>query len=280
MCACVYVCVCECVCVFELVPKLFMEAAHGSLEAVAREQGCTESRLIGRVSRHTLPSTASFANLTALYNAVKKAVVGISSSSISSAQPCFLATTGSSLVFSTRFSEAGSEEASTAVTAPCIAIPPTAAQGKRKRQLCEDQEDGVVKARRRLSATSSLATAHELDTAQRVVEQVLRLRGPAGEVLVQSYALLTKKLKPTDASPSVVVAIRLSSGIAVSIAALKRCLGGCWQDGLVSSESSVNGVCDRDLPLTEEGAASMSMGNLPLLIVTSIPKPPAGASDA
>lgn len=264
---------------FELVPKLFMEAAHGSLEAVAREQGCTESRLIGRVSRHTLPSTASFANLTALYNAAKRAVVG-SSSSISSAQPCFLATTGSSLVFSTRFSEAESEGASTAVTTPCIAIPPTAAQGKRKRQLCEDQEDGVVKARRRLSATSSLATAHELDTAQRVVEQVLRLRGPAGEVLVQSYALLTKKLKPTDASPSVVVAIRLSSGIAVSIAALKRCLGGCWQDGLVSSESSVNGVCDRDLPLTEEGAASMSMGNLPLLIVTSIPKPPAGASDA
>ena len=269
--------------VFELVPKLFMEAAHQSLEAVAREQGCTESRLIGRVSRHTLPSTASFANLTALYNAAKKAVVGSSSSSsnsISNAQPCFLATTGSSLVFSTRFSEAESEEASTAVTAPCIAVPPTAAQGKRKRQLCEDQEDGIVKARRRLSATSSLATAHELDTAQRVVEQVLRLRGPAGEVLVQSYALLTKKLKPTDASPSVVVAIRLSSGIAVSIAALKRCLGGCWQDGLVSSESSVNGVCDRDLPLTEEGAASMSMGNLPLLIVTSIPKPPAGASDA
>ena len=277
MCVCVCVYVCESVCVFELVPKLFMEAAHGGLEAVAREQGCTESRLIGQVSRHTLPSTASFANLNALYRAVGSSS---SSISISSAQPCYLSTSGSALVFSTRFSEAESEDSSTAGTTPRIAIPPTAAQGKRKRQLCEDQEDGVVKARRRLSATSSLATARELDTAQRVVEQVLRLRGPAGEVLVQSYALLTKKLKPTDASPSVVVAIRLSSGIAVSIAALKRCLGGCWQDGLVSSESSVNGVCDRDLPLTEEGAASLSMGNLPLLIVTSIPKPPAGASDA
>ena len=159
--------------------------------------------------------------------------------------------------------------------------PSTAAQGKRKRELCEDQEEGVDKARRRLAAANNGPTsAQELDVAQRVVEQVLRLRGPSGEVLVQSYALLTKKLKPTDESPSVVVAIRMSSGIPVPVASLKRCMGACWQDGLVSSESSVNGVCDRDLPLTDEGAASMAMGNLPLLIVTSVPKPAAGASDA
>ena len=105
------------------------------------------------------------------------------------------------------------------------------------------------------------------------MERVLSLRGPAGEVLVQSYAMLTRKLKPTDALPSVVIAVRLNSGIPVPVSSLKRCLGPCWKDGVVSSESSVNGVCDRDLPLTEEGMASKRMGNLPMLIVTSIPNP-------
>lgn len=249
------------------------EAAHGSLSLLARAQGCTDSRLVGSVSRHTLPSTASFANMSVLHQAAKAAVVGSGG-----AARTYVATSGSALVFSARF-----EAAVSATTTPSSppSVPPVVVQGKRKRELCEDQEAGVDKARRRLAAASNgPSSTQELDVAQRVVEQVLRLRGPSGEVLVQSYALLTKKLKPADESPSVVVAIRMSSGIPLSVAALKRCMGECWHDGLVSSESSVNGVCDRDLPLTEEGSASMAMGNLPLLIVTSVPKPPAGASDA
>ena len=245
-----------------------VQAAHSSLSLVARAQGCTDSRLVGSISRHTLQPTASFANVSALHQAAKAAGAGGST-----APRAFVATSGSALVFSARFEPAAAT--------PAPPAPPSAAQGKRKRELCEDQEEGVDKARRRLAAANNGPTsAQELDVAQRVVEQVLRLRGPSGEVLVQSYALLTKKLKPTDESPSVVVAIRMSSGIPVPVASLKRCMGACWNDGLVSSESSVNGVCDRDLPLTDEGAASMAMGNLPLLIVTSVPKPAAGASDA
>lgn len=248
-----------------------VQAAHRSLCLVASAQGCTDSRLVGSVSRHTLQPTASFANVSALYQATKAA------GAAGAAPPrAFVATSGSALVFSARF-----QEQPAATPAPKPPVPPSAAQGKRKRELCEDQEEGVDKARRRLAAANNGPTsAQELDVAQRVVEQVLRLRGPSGEVLVQSYALLTKKLKPTDESPSVVVAIRMSSGIPVPVVSLKRCMGACWNDGLVSSESSVNGVCERDLPLTDEGAASMAMGNLPLLIVTSVPKPAAGASDA
>ena len=248
-----------------------VEASHSSLCLVARAQGCTDSRLVGSVSRHTLQPTVSFANVSAMYQAAKAEA----SAAGSTAPRAFLATSGSALVFSTRFQEPAAA-ATPAPKPPAISV----AQGKRKRELCEDQEEGVGKARRRLAAANGPTSQHELDVAQRVVEQVLRLRGPSGEVLVQSYALLTKKLKPTDESPSVVVAIRMSSGIPVSVASLKRCMGACWNDGLVSSESSVNGVCDRDLPLTDEGAASMAMGNLPMLIVTSVPKPAAGASDA
>jgi hypothetical protein len=248
-----------------------VQTAHASLSAVALGKRCTDSKLIGNVSRHTLPSTASFADVSAILQAAK-------ASAGSLVQRSFLATLGNALVFSTSFVADDPDKATAAP--PASSAPPTAAQGKRKRELCEDQEDGVSKARKRLAVASAPASKKELDVAQRVVEQMLRLRGPSGEVLVQSYALLTKKLKPTDATASVVIAIRLSSGIPVPVGMLKRCMGACWQDGLVSSESSVNGVCDRDLPLTDEGAASMAMGNLPMLIVTSVPKPPAGASDA
>jgi len=41
----------------------------------------------------------------------------------------------------------------------------------------------------------------------------------------------------------------------------------------VSVEPSVGGVCGSDLPLSEEGAASMEQGNAPMLVVTSVPLP-------
>lgn len=269
------------------------------LAEAARSAGCTASKLVGSVSRHTLPSTASFANLSAMHsktqagaNAANQASPGTVAS-----HRTFLATSGTSLIFSARFDKAVTKERlgiesvvqkqqqqpqplptsplppPPLLPQPLLPQPPSTERAKRKRQLCEDQEDAVCRARKRLSSASAPELESELEIAQAVIEKALGLRGPAGEVLVQSYALLTRKLKPTDTQPSVVVALRLNSGLAVSILALKRCLGPCWADGVVSSESSVSGVCDRDLPLTEEGAASMAMGNLPLLVVTSVPKP-------
>ena len=260
-----------------------LETVHAELSASAQHEGCTASKLVGTVSRHTLPCTASFANVTALHS---KAHTSATSADPSKGavvlQRTFLATSESSLVFSARFDNpsanatmpAGIEPAKPPLAGLTNGAPAlVASNGKRKRDLCEDQEDAMSKARKRLSSANAPELESELQTAQAVIERVLTLRGPAGEVLVQSYALLTKKLKPTDAMPSVVIAVRLNAGIPVPVSSLKRCLGPCWKDGVVSSESSVNGVCDRDLPLTEEGEASKRMGNLPMLIVTSIPKP-------
>lgn len=284
-----------------------LETVHAALSAAAQHEGCTASKLVGTVSRHTLPCTASFANVTALHS---KAHTSATSADPSKGavvlQRTFLATSESSLVFSARFEipnipstipqtaapstmpagVLGAQNPAKPVpqSSPKLSGPTfgsgtplpktlTMSNGKRKRDLCEDQEEAVSKARKRLSSANAPELESELEMAQAVIERVLTLRGPAGEVLVQSYALLTKKLKPTDALPSVVIAVRLNAGIPVPVSSLKRCLGTCWKDGVVSSEGSVNGVCDRDLPLTEEGEASKRMGNLPMLIVTSIPKP-------
>jgi len=112
----------------------------------------------------------------------------------------------------------------------------------------------------------------ELDVAQDVlIKLVTQLRGPSQEILVQSYAMLGKKLQASDERPRIVLALRLNAGIPVPVSQLKRCLGVCWRDGVVSTAPAVNGVCDADLPLTEEGAASMVFGNAPMLLVTSVP---------
>ena len=258
-----------------------LEVAHVVLAEAARSAGCTASKLVGSVSRHTLPSTASFANLSALHSKTQAGAIAANQATpeMAVSHRTFLATSGTSLIFSARFEKAQQPQQPQSLPTPpllpppLLPPPPSTGREKRKRQLCEDQTDAVCRARKRLSSASAPELESELETAQAVIEKAIGLRGPAGEILLQSYAILTRKLKPTDTQPSVVVALRLNSGLAVPILALKRCLGPCWTDGVVSSESAVSGVCDRDLPLTEEGAASMAMGNLPLLIVTSVPKP-------
>ena len=240
-----------------------VQAAHASLSAVALGKRCTESKLVGSVSRHTLPSTASFADVSAMLQAAK------ASAGNSLAQRSFLATLGSALVFSTSFVEEAPPTATPPAPPP---PPPTAAQGKRKRELCEDQEEGVSKARRRLAAASGPDSQQELDVAQRVLTKLVRdLRGPNGEIVVQSYAILSKKLGVADSQPRVVVAARLNAGIELQVELLKSCLGACWADGLITTQPTLHGIGKLELPLSEEATAAAFFGNASMLLVTSVP---------
>ena len=239
--------------------SLIKTAAHDIITNAASAQGATASILLhNSVSRHDLPATVSFTNLAAIHSAVKE-------SNKTVPQLDFVATSGKSLVFSSKFNfvpaqlsvEAASESGS----------------GKRRRNVQDDHEDAVIGARRRLAKNASSALpADELDVAQEVLtKMVTGLRGPSGEILVQSFAMLSRKLQTNDERPRVLLALRLNAGIPIPVSQLKRCLGPCWRDGVLSTESSVNGVCDSDLPLSEEGAASMEQGNLSMLVVTSVP---------
>ena len=239
-------------------PDASLERAHAAIAAAAAKQGATASRLVnGAVSRHSLPSTVSFANLAAMHTAVKEANRQVH-------QYDFVATSALELVFSSRFRFA---------PPPPPATDNGGSRKKRQREARDDQEDAVVAARKRLARVlPATVPSEELDVAQDVLTKlVTQLRGPSQEILVQSYAMLGKKLQPSDERPRIVLALRLNAGIPVPVSQLKRCLGVCWRDGVVSTASAVSGVCDHDLPLTEEGAVSMEMGNAPMLLVTSVP---------
>ena len=260
------------------------EAAHATLSAAARVLACVDSKLVKTVSRHVLSATVSFSNVAALLAAAKAATPG---SSNSKPPKMFLGSSGSQLVFSAHFPSAPPPPlpppppppppSTTATTTPALAPPPpvatTSSSGKRRRDLAEDQAEGASRARKRLQTSvgsQSAVTSQHLDVAQRVVNDVLQLRGPLGEVAVLSYAMLTRKLG-ADPDPSLIVAFRINGGVPLSVLSLKRALGACWRDGAISTEDAVRGVCERDLPLTEEAASSARLGNKPILIVTSVP---------
>lgn len=228
---------------------------HAELSLKATEVGATSSQLVGSVSRHVLPETVSFADLAKLHSHVKHGATLVP-------QFDFVTTSRDDLVFSTRFD-----------FEPTAPADPPARTAKRKRDGVEERCDAIDAASRRLRRVHSEIPASEYQVAETVLKtSVATLRGPHGEVLVQSCCVLAKKLRATDARSSLVVAMRLNAGIPVPITTLKRTMASCWQDGVVSSLATVMGVVETDLPLSDEGQASLEEGNRSMLVVTSVPK--------
>ncbi len=239
-------------------------ASHKWLtEMVAERVSATESTCYNRVSRHVMPGTISFTTIASLH----RVALGMAKTHPTKD---YLATEGKELVYTFNLNWRMFDPTIGALPGP----PPLPKSAKkRRRDDREDQTERVAQTRDRLArATPSLPEA-ELDTARDVLTNLVNeLRGPANEVVVQSFAILARKLSPSDAAPRVVISLRLNAGVAVSVALLKRCLGPCWADGAITIESSVSSVSDADMPLSAEAEASRAFGNAPLLLVTSVPR--------
>ncbi len=232
-----------------------IEARHASLVSVANAQHCRSSLLTPtNVSMHTLPETASFANVDTLASAVKTT--------------SYIATQGKDLLFSVRLGAVHGKPADEEVEEE-EEEPPR--PKKRRRDTSAEEADRVASARLRLAKSVPSLPSDELDIAQQVLTRlVLNLRGPNGEIVVQSYALLSKKLGADDSRARVVIAVRLNAGIELKVELLKTCLGACWNDGLLTTLPTLQGIGKVELPLSEEAAAAAFFGNMSLLLVTSV----------
>lgn len=250
-----------------------VEASHASLVSVANAQHCCRSVLTPtNLSLHTLPQTASFANIEALAGAAKGATA------------TYVATQGKDLVFSARLDqqvrsqerskddekEGGAEKKVEVNDEDDEDEAPR--PKKRRRDTSAEEADRVANARQCLAKSAPTLPSDELAVAQQVLTKlVLNLRGPNGEIVVQSYALLSKKLGVGDERARVVVAVRLNAGIELKVGLLKSCLGACWQDGLLTTLPTLQGIGKLELPLSEEASAAAFFGNMSLLLVTSVP---------
>lgn len=220
----------------------------------AKPPGCGDSELTPRnVSVHTLPQTASFANIDALATKAKA--------------ESYIGTVGQDLVFSAHLGakKGGGKEQEEEEEE-------SSRPAKRRRSNAEGDAERVANARELLGKSAPNLPSEELDVAQRVLTRLAKeLRGPCGEIVVQSSAILSKKLGLSDTRPRVVVAARLNAGVEISVGALKSCLGECWGDGLLTALPTLHGIGKVELPLSEEATASTSFGNATILLVTSVP---------
>lgn len=240
-----------------------VETAHASLVAVANAQHCCRSVLTpGNVSMHTLPETASFANIEALASTAKAA-----------SEAVYVATQGKDMVFSARLAPVPKNGNGIACSDGDADEDEDAHRPrKRRRDTSAEEADRVACARSRLAKSVPALPSSELDVAQQVLTKlVLNLRGPRGEIVVQSYALLSKKLGVDDERMRVVVAARLNAGIELKVELLKSCLGAFWKDGLLTTLPTLQGIGKLELPLSEEASAAAHFGNMSLLLVTSVP---------
>ncbi len=227
---------------------------HQCISEAARQNHAISSSLINNVSRHKMQNTISFSNLSAMHNAVKKASALLP-------QHDYIAASRGDLVFSSRiepFKRVGVSES--------VAV-------KRRRTEQNYNAFERVYEMRKEFAKSTTMTSIELENAQELLCAALRdLRGSNGEQMVQTFSMLSRKLKSADSEHCLVIAIRINSGLPVSITMLKRIMGNCWKDGIVTIEKETEQVSLKDLPLSEEGEVADSLGNSPLLLVTHVSK--------
>ena len=230
------------------------EKLHTTVATVATAQNCSRSRLTPKnVSVHTLPETTSFSSIAALAGAA--------------ARDAYIGTVEKELIFSAHLEpKMGKDEDSELFES----------HPAKKRRRCgntaEEEADRVAKARARLAQSVPALASSELDVAQKVVTKlVCNLRGPNGEIVVQSYAILAKKLGVADTGQRVVVAARLNAGIEMNVQLLKNCLGACWEDGLLTTLPTLHGIGKIELPLSDEASAAALFGNAAILLVTSVP---------
>lgn len=227
---------------------------HDQVESYLKIKGnVSSSSFTNSVSSHVLKDTVSFTDLQGIHNACRTVAKDLSVPNLQE----YIASIGTELRYSVTF------------------VPPTATvtttSTKRKRAIAESRSDDLQQlVNKTLDMIKDGASDEHKKMAQGILSNMLLLRGSSGEEIVESFCVLRRKLSCTDESAKLLIAIRLNAGLAISVSALKRALGKCWADGVLTTASSAMGIDETILPLTEQGRASKECGNLPLLLVTHV----------
>lgn len=236
-------------------PKSPKEIVISELESIAKGLGLTTRLTAAGVLHTCLDDTVSFSTLDK-WNGSCKALAKANTLPIED----LLLSQGANLLIATRIGLKRPREEQSPITQHELDT-----IQERICQLVKKLEKNAVK---------DSTKKEELEAARTLLERsTATLFGPSGaeEKAVQSFGLFQRRLGASDPRPRLVAALRLNAGVPLRIASLKAAMGTSWADGAVTVSDSVSGVDSVQLPLTDEGEASKAFGNLPLLLVTSIP---------
>lgn len=241
---------------------------QGIHEQLSRHGSCvnaTQSRLGNGVSAHYAKNSLSFAQIERFLDNASKLVTDKSKYNLGSI--------GEDLVVSVSLNPA--------------TVPPPARSGKKRGY--DDSADrakaAVDAARKRLTKDPSI-TYEMLKVAEEQIERMFRdVKGANGELVFESLGLSVTPTTLVTASasssipslstrPKLIVACRLSAGIAVPIYTLRAALGkdGCFPDGMMTTNPESLGPEYR-LPLSELGKAAEGNGQHSILLFSAVPTP-------
>ena len=116
----------------------------------------------------------------------------------------------------------------------------------------------------------------QMAAAQALLYKVETLRSLDGvcERAVQSFGLFRRSLDARAASApkarALVLALRINTATPVSFSHLKSVLGSSWEDGALTTDGSLDGLEDVELPTSAEAQIGIKSGNYPLTVLTRI----------
>jgi hypothetical protein len=233
------------------------EQAIETLVSVAKGLGHETKLSTSSILQVILPDTVSFGALTVWNQSCSEV-----SARVNVPIEVMLVSQGKRLVIATRVGAKRPRDAEAADT-----------PSQQDLDDVQSKVDELVKKVKKAALKDSINDS-EMQVAKKMLQKCTALLlGPSGvhERGVQSFGLFQKKLAPSDPRPRLVIALRLNAGVPIDCKMLKCCLGTCWTDGAITVSDSVSGVDSVQLPLTPEGEASREHGNMPILIVTSVP---------
>lgn len=147
--------------------------------------------------------------------------------------------------------------------------PPKAAPRKRKRGAEEeDQAERAIQKVKRVASDVFSDDAYK--HAKDAIVALLKLRGPLGEMLLESWSLSVRAPGQWGANraSSLIISFRISAGVAVSLQSLTEATKGI-SDGLLTVEESQVPEEFR-LPQSEQGHQSSSHGTKSLSVYVTV----------
>jgi hypothetical protein len=237
-----------------------MEAQHERVTAACARLKPASSALRNGISSHRVASPASFPALDAFATQTLGALGGGDG-----ADRVFVGSIDGELIVSARLRAPGAQ--------PTAEAPAPARSKKRGRDDSADRADRTVAAIRKLLVASDAPVTAAVGLARASIEALLRdFKGVGGEEIVESCGL---SLAPTNGDggrdrPKLIIACRLSAGVPLPLTVLRRALGRCFADGMITTRPELLGEAYR-LPLSAAGQAIESQGQRSLLLFAAVP---------
>lgn len=213
------------------------------------------SNVSGKVSTHTTNDSITFSSIFAFQKIVSNA---------GHARRSLMASINGSIVVSvnTAYNAASDTE-----TAP--------KSKKRKLDTGIEEAKRAVEKVRRCGKDASRVSDESYESAASLISDLLKLRGPHGESVVESWAISLRKntqwagANSPGEAPRLVVAARIAAGVAVSMEALTSAIRVC-KDGLLTvAEDTVDE--DFNLPLSEQATCAQQAGQKTIILLASVP---------